>query len=233
MKVTIIAHTAFPSEGSESATDWTPNPEHLNGRPVGHADALAEFAGRCCYQSWNRPNPKTATNKGYLANIISQGHFSVLEHSSLSFYVEGVSRYLTHELVRHRHGSWSQLSTRYVDESDADIVRHPSMDDEEWRQTVEFFAEAQSLYSEMVARMERRGLSRKQAREAARFVLPGGLETRIIVTSNIRGYRDILSKRWHVAADAEIREMAGLMLTHLRDYAPNSFLDFPDEPFGS
>ena len=84
--------------------------------------ALAEFAGRACYQSWSKPNPATATNATYLAHILEVGHLSVLEHGTATFYITGVSRSFTHELVRHRHFSYSQLSQRYVPEHDAAMV---------------------------------------------------------------------------------------------------------------
>src|SRR6185436_8996725 len=64
--------------------------------------ALAEFAGRACYESWDKPNPATATNEGYLRHILEVGHLAVLEHATVSMYLTGVSRSLTHELVRHR-----------------------------------------------------------------------------------------------------------------------------------
>jgi thymidylate synthase (FAD) len=83
--------------------------------------ALAEFAGRACYQSWAKPNPATATNAGYLRHILEVGHLSVLEHGTVSFYLTGISRSLTHELIRHRHFSYSQLSQRYVPEQNAAI----------------------------------------------------------------------------------------------------------------
>ena len=89
---------------------------------VDGGQALAEFAGRACYQSWAKPNPVTATNAGYLRHILEVGHLSVLEHGSVSFYLTGVSRSLTHELIRHRHFSYSQLSQRYVPERDAAMV---------------------------------------------------------------------------------------------------------------
>src|SRR3954465_13830213 len=84
--------------------------------------ALAECAGRACYQSWGKPNPATATNAGYLRHILEVGHLSVLEHGSVSFYLSGVSRSLTPERVRPRHFSYSQLSQRYVPERDAAMV---------------------------------------------------------------------------------------------------------------
>src|SRR5882757_10118425 len=85
-------------------------------------EALAEFAGRACYQSWKKPNPSTATNAGYLRHILEVGHLSVLEHGSVTFYLSGISRSLTHELIRHRHFSYSQLSQRYVPEKRAAMV---------------------------------------------------------------------------------------------------------------
>src|SRR5690606_36706741 len=96
---------------------------HFNDKyDATYADTLAEYAGRNCYQAWERKNPKTQTNEGYLANILKQGHESVLEHASATFSVEGVSRSLTHELIRLRHLSFAELSQRYVNVEDAPMV---------------------------------------------------------------------------------------------------------------
>lgn len=93
MKAILIARTMLEAP----IPGYMPN---IEGR---YGDTLGEMAGRLCYESWDRPNPATATNAGYLANIIKQQHFSVLEHASATIYLEGVSRTLTHELIRHRH----------------------------------------------------------------------------------------------------------------------------------
>ncbi len=92
--------------------------------------ALTEFSGRACYQSWSKPNPRTATNAGYLQHIIDVGHFSVLEHAGVTFYITGISRSCAHELIRHRHFSYSELSQRYVPEPDSHIVMPPGMEDD-------------------------------------------------------------------------------------------------------
>ena len=84
--------------------------------------ALAEFAGRACYQSWSKPIPATATNAGYLDHILQVGHLSVLEHSTATFYITGISRSVTHELIRHRHFSYSQLSQRYLPATGPEVV---------------------------------------------------------------------------------------------------------------
>ena len=91
------------------------------------AEKLIEFAGRVCYMSFgNKQSPKT--NFEYIRHLISQGHDSVLEHASWSFIIQGVSRALTHQLVRHRIGfSFSQLSQQYVDHSEVQFVPPPGL----------------------------------------------------------------------------------------------------------
>src|SRR5699024_10865878 len=91
------------------------------------AETLTVYAGRSCYESWSRPNEKTREDKDYLRRtLFEQKHWSIAEHATATFYITGVSRALTHELIRHRHLSYSQLSQRFVDESDANIVIPPA-----------------------------------------------------------------------------------------------------------
>ena len=199
--------------------------------------ALVEFAGRACYQSWSKPNPKTATNAGYLRHIIDVGHFSVLEHASVSFYITGISRSCTHELIRHRHFSYSQLSQRYVPEKESQVVVPPGMeDDAELRQILAEAADAsRATYTELLTRLEAkfarisprmRCLRRKQARQAARAVLPNATETRIVVTGNYRAWRHFIAMRASEHADVEIRRLAIECLRQLVDVAPAVFSDF-------
>ncbi|ESV60919.1 thymidylate synthase, flavin-dependent [Mycobacteroides abscessus MAB_091912_2446] len=105
LRVQLIAKTDFIAPPD---IDWSTD---ADGGP-----ALVEFAGRACYQSWSKPNPRTATNESYLRHVIEVGHLSVLEHASATFYITGISRSCTHELIRHRHFSYSQLSQRFVPE---------------------------------------------------------------------------------------------------------------------
>src|ERR1700722_20622916 len=83
-------------------------------------EVLAEVAGRLCYMSFAKPRP--GGNAAYLDHILEVGHGSVLEHAVWNFIFTGCSRSLTHELVRHRHFGYCQLSQRYVDESVAEYV---------------------------------------------------------------------------------------------------------------
>lgn len=208
------------------------------------AEDVIEFAGRACYQSFHKPNPATRRNEDYIRNIINQGHFSVLEHSSATFYITGVSRAFTHELIRHRHLSFSQLSQRFVNEGEANIVLPPAV--RESKETVVYEREdtwddlkgdlTEALewwshdytgnYNTVVEVLEHEGLSRKQAREAARAALPNMVETRIVVTGNMRAWREFLDKRLRPEADAEMQEVAQLILDQLLIIAPTVFEEY-------
>src|SRR4051812_38456870 len=212
-------------------------PEHLPVNWIGDStdgERLAEFAGRLCYMSQH--NPAKRETRDYLENIKKQGHGSVLEHANYSILLEGVSRSLTHELVRHRAGfAYSQLSQRYVDESQASFVIPPAVAGDEalegvWRAQVE---QAQTVYVDLVAKlMERYGWvadkvhRRKMAREAARAVLPNATETKIVVTANARAWRTMLELCSSEGAELEIRRMAVSVLRLLSTEAPGFFSDF-------
>ena len=181
-------------------------PDHLKVEWLGEStdgERLAEFAGRLCYMS--QKNPAKRATRDYLENIKKQGHGSVLEHANYSLLLEGVSRSLTHELVRHRAGfAYSQLSQRYVDESEANFVVPPAIIGDatlegQWKKQIE---EAQRSYVALVEQlMERYSWvadkvhRRKMAREAARGVLPNSTETKIVVTANARAWRTMAGRR--------------------------------------
>ncbi|MGB3473728.1 MAG: FAD-dependent thymidylate synthase [Mycobacterium sp.] len=216
-------------------TEFTPPPDVPWSTDAVGGQALVEFAGRACYQSWSKPNPRTATNAAYLSHIIDVGHFSVLEHASVTFYITGISRSATHELIRHRHFSFSQLSQRYVPEPDSRVVVPPGMeDDSELQQILTDAADAsRAAYVELLARLEAKFadqpnavLRRKQARQAARAVLPNATETRIVVTGNYRAWRHFIAMRASEHADVEIRRLAVECLRQLADVASAAFGDF-------
>jgi thymidylate synthase (FAD) len=223
--VTLLARPAFTE------------PAHLPVSWIGEStdgERLAEFAGRLCYMS--QRNPANRTTYEYLENIKKQGHGSVLEHANYTLLLEGVSRSLTHELVRHRAGwAFSQLSQRYVDESEANFVVPPAIVGDEpllaaWREQIEG---AQRTYVALVDQlMERYGWvadkvhRRKMAREAARGVLPNSTETKIVVTGNARAWRTMLELRSSEAAELEIRRLAITALRLLQTEAPAFFNDF-------
>jgi thymidylate synthase (FAD) len=228
LRVQLIARTEFLAPPD---VPWSTD---ADGGP-----ALVEFAGRACYQSWSKPNPRTATNAGYLRHIIDVGHFSVLEHAAVSFYITGISRSCTHELIRHRHFSYSQLSQRFVPEHDSQVVVPPGMeDDPELQEIFKAAADAsREAYTELLTKLEAKFmgdepgdklgvLRRKQARQAARAVLPNATETRIVVTGNYRAWRHFIAMRASEHADVEIRRLAIECLRQLIDVAPQVFADF-------
>jgi thymidylate synthase (FAD) len=234
-----VAETASLRVALIAKTEFVPPPDVPWSTDADGGAALVEFAGRACYQSWSKPNPRTATNAGYLKHIIDVGHFAVLEHASVTFYISGISRSCAHELIRHRHFSYSQLSQRYVSEPDSQIVVPPGMeDDAELQQILAEVADAgHAAYTELLARLETKFaagepveslgvLRRKQARQAARAVLPGATETRIVVTGNYRAWRHFVAMRASEHADVEIRRLAVACLRRLADVAPGVFGDF-------
>ena len=224
-RISVLARPAFAA------------PDHLDVNWIGESsdgERLAEFAGRLCYMSQH--NPASRSTRDYLENIKKQGHGSVLEHAGYSLLLEGISRSLTHELVRHRAGfAYSQLSQRYVDESEACFVVPPAIAGDEalegaWRAQIDA---AQSAYVALVSQlMERYGWvahtvhRRKMAREAARGVLPNSTETKIVVTGNARAWRTMLELRSSEGAELEIRRLAVAVLRVLQQEAPGFFSDF-------
>ena len=199
------------------------------------AEILAEVAGRACYMSFGKGRK---SNAEYLEHIIASHHGSVLEHCVWNFLVTGISRSLTHELIRHRAGfGFSQLSQRYVDESEARFVVPPLYREhrelrERWRAAVEA---AQRAYVELVEATDPYVAElhpelppterRKLIRQSARSVLPNACETKVFISANARALRHFFEMRGSVHADAEIRELALAMFRLLKEESPNIFAD--------
>ncbi|MCZ4554130.1 MULTISPECIES: FAD-dependent thymidylate synthase [Rhodococcus] len=224
LKVQLIAKTEFAPPAD---VPWETDADG--------GEALVEFAGRACYQSWSKPNPRTATNAGYLRHLLEVGHLSVLEHGSVSFYITGISRSCTHELIRHRHLSYSQLSQRSVTERDANVVVPPAVvgDPELEALFVAATDASRAAYVELLEALETKlahvpngSLRARLARQAARSVLPNATETRVVVTGNYRAWRHFIAMRASEHADVEIRSLAIECLRQLTEAAPNVFGDF-------
>ncbi|HET7275546.1 MAG TPA: FAD-dependent thymidylate synthase [Longimicrobiaceae bacterium] len=221
-------------------------PEHIRWESDSDVpgQALTEFAGRLCYLSFgedagleggHRTIGGRTTNESYLANILNVKHGSVLEHAVWGLLLEGVSRSLTHELVRHRAGfAFSQLSQRYVDESDIAFVLPPEIDPDTpaydiWLAGCESSLQSyRELLDELAAKIGTEGKAttrKKRARQAARAVLPNSAETKIVVTGNARSWRHFIEMRGSGGADVEIRKLAVAVLRTLQPEAPNIFGD--------
>ncbi|WP_448859380.1 FAD-dependent thymidylate synthase [Corynebacterium propinquum] len=199
------------------------------------AESLVEFAGRACYETFDKPNPHTAANDAYLHHIMEVGHTALLEHATATMYIRGISRSVTHELVRHRHFSFSQLSQRFVHSGDAQFVMPDAVaeDDELSRLVEQAVDDSRFVYNELLAALEDKLafepnalLRKKQARQAARAVLPNATESRIVVTGNYRAWRHFIGARASEHADVEMRRLAVECLRLLHQQAPSLFSDF-------
>lgn len=195
---------------------------------------LVEAAGRVCYMSFAKPRP--GGNKTYIEHILEVGHGSVLEHAVWNFLFTGLSRSLTHELVRHRAGfGYSQLSQRYVDESVAEYIEPDCIanDSELHKIWLDAIAQSHHAYIQLTEKLldhfqnePDRTLRRKLARQAARSVLPNATETKIFVTANARALRHFIEMRASRFAETEIRKLAVQVLKILQQEAPNLFGDY-------
>jgi thymidylate synthase (FAD) len=237
----------------------------------GDGQSLIELGARSCYQSFGKGRP----HSDHVRHLQEVGHFSCDEHAQYSFLIAGISRSLSHELVRHRHLSPSQLSQRYCDQAAHNLgfVVPPAMlpmlrdwetgktdldaltDGElsaaatfdSWRRAC---VSAMQTYSELVAdlsesmmpagltdgafteqyiRVERSRV-RKLAHAAARSVLPECCETRMMLSGNLRAWRDMIGKRCQPEAEAEIRRLCCRIFDQLAAEAPDVFADLRRVP---
>lgn len=153
-----------------------------------------------------------------LSTILESGHLSTLEHASYTFAIDGVSRALTHQLVRHRLASFNQQSQRYVKFADGLETIKP--------ETIAENPEANELFDSMVdqtVEAYQRFLELGIPAEDARYILPNAAETKIVVTMNIRELLHFFNLRCCNRAQWEIRDLAWAMLEKVRPTAPFIF----------
>ncbi len=149
--------------------------------------------------------------------LVSMGHFSTLEHVTFTFAIEGVSRVLTHQLVRHRIASYSQQSQRYVKEHNFETIMPPTIAarpeaKEKFNRLMQDIQDLYNEYTEM-------GIPA----EDARYVLPNAAETKIVCTFNVRSLMNFFSLRCCTRAQWEIRQLAEKMLAECKKVAPVLF----------
>ena len=199
MNVTLLHHTPDPERAIATAA-------RLCYAPVGAAELMETMSKE--------------RQRSVLSTIMKSGHFSTLEHASYTFAIDGVSRALTHQLVRHRLASFNQQSQRYVKFKDGVSVVTPH--------TVEENPEAQAIFDEAVAAAEeayQKLLGLDIPAEDARYLLPNACESKIVVTMNVRELLHFFSLRCCNRAQWEIRELAHQMLELARPTAPFIFAD--------
>jgi thymidylate synthase (FAD) len=203
---------------------------------------LCKTAGQVCYASFG---PRRTTNENaaaYFERLTSAGHGSVLEHSSFSFLLYGISRSVTHELVRHRAGAaFSQISQRYVSGAVLRFVERPEyQEDPDLHQLFEertdrAAAEYEAMAEQLLERQEG-GASmltadyktdaRKKVQQTTRSLLPNETEAPMVFTGNVRALRHIIEMRADAHAESEIRNLALRAFLCLRTADPILFGDY-------
>ena len=197
MDVTLLYHTPEPERAVATAA-------RLCYAPVGGRELMESLTDEKI--------------RKVLTTIMASGHFSTLEHASYTFAVEGVSRALTHQLVRHRLASYNQQSQRYVKfKEEPPIVRPVSVDTNP--EAAQAFDEAIDACWQAYDKLVQAGVPA----EDARYILPNACETKIVVTMNIRELMHFFSNRCCNRAQWEIRELAWKMLELVRPTAPFIF----------
>jgi thymidylate synthase (FAD) len=201
------------------------------------ASAIVEVSARLCYMSFGRGRKDI---EDFITNLLAKGDGSVFEHVNYGFVFTGVSRSLTHELVRHRAGfAYSQRSQRFVDESESPFVIPPAINKNASSESESILKDAldsaTASYNALVEALEKSIPTdvfpttwdrRKAVRQAARAVLPNATETKIFVTANVRAWRHFIEMRGAAYADWEIRKLALMILDILKSEAPLLFGDF-------
>ena len=186
------------------------------------ADRVVAAAATICYSPSGAAEILDGLDPAKTASCLKMlreaGHLSPFEHASFTFAVEGVSRVATHQLVRHRMASYSQQSQRYVGMTGNECVVPPSVEADARALAVfkEQIGSAQRAYDELV--------SLGIPKEDARFILPHGAETRIVVTMNARELHHFFALRLCRRAQWEIRALAREMLHAVREAAPVLFV---------
>src|SRR5690606_17712955 len=149
LKVTLLAHTTVTNEAEDLLERQETSTE---------AEHLLTLAGRNCYKSFHRPSQATRDDRDYISRtILEQKHFSVSEHASPTFHIEGLGLYLLRELARHRPRSFSVRSTRFVDESESAVIDLPEFVDMGWDLVQEVEATALEAYRTGVERLLAKG----------------------------------------------------------------------------
>jgi len=208
-------------------------------------EKICKFAGQLCYMSFGPKRTMNSEAPKYFDNIKSSGHGSVLEHANWTFLFYGISRSVTHELVRHRAGfGFSQVSQRYVSGKVLRFVERPEYQNdqilhdnfiemidtsaERYEKRIQRLLELQKTGSEIMSADAKTDL-RKKVQQAARSCLPNETEAPIVVTANARGWRHFTEMRANLHAEIEIRALAFNAYICLREVAPIILNDYTED----
>lgn len=225
---------SWPHVHLAGAMQFFDHPEYKLPSGGTSSERLIAMGGKGCYDSYGEDGRSI---DAHIRSLVDSGHGSVLEHAHVSLFISGISRGCSHEIVRHRLFNYSQRSTRYTAEEGAAIVLDPyyaslpSGDTlvqefiQDCQVATEKYADAvQNLMSRNPEKLEGKDL-RKWARGKARQLLPHALETRMLMTGNLRGWRDFIEARTSRHAEPEIRRLAEEVFYVVKQQAPSVFAD--------
>ncbi len=186
-----------------------------------HPERVVAMAARLCYSASGAEELSEKMTdeqvEKLVGKIVAMGHASTMEHVSFTFGIEGISRVLSHQLVRHRIASYSQQSQRYVAEHDFEYILPPTIEKNPEAKTKfeKLMGDIRSTYDELVAM--------NIPKEDARYVLANATETKVVVTMNARSLMHFFNLRCCNRAQWEIREMANKMLAEVKKVSPILF----------
>jgi thymidylate synthase (FAD) len=193
-------------------------------------EQIIALAAKLCYSDSDieslRDGVLEQDQSKYLDNLIGMGHMSPIEHAIFTFGVEGISRAVSHQLVRHRIASYSQKSQRYVNHNEFDYIIPENI-----KSLGEEYVEAyktdltiiNAMYNDWCTLLIKSGVNERDANDDARYVLPNATETKIIITMNARELMHFFTMRCCNRANWEIRRMAWEMLRLVKEVAPVLF----------
>ena len=202
-----------------------------------NAEKVVASAAKLCYSAVSideiQDNLTEEKTTKFLNMLMSYGHESPIEHVSFTFAVEGVSRSLTHQLVRHRLASYSQQSQRYVKLDQFEYVIPPAIEKDSNAKDifVKAMEESQKAYDEIASSLKEKyinegmknGVAEKKSIEDARYVFPNACASKIVVTMNARSLMNFFRHRCCNRAQWEIRYLAEKMLIEVKKVAPTLF----------
>ncbi|MEA3226911.1 MAG: FAD-dependent thymidylate synthase [Planctomycetota bacterium] len=201
-------------------------------RATHESEELIASAAKLCYaHNTERIFHSDSNNAGeFVQKLMRMGHASPVEHAVFTFFVEGVSRAMTHQLVRHRLASYSQRSQRYVDHDGFDYIVPSQFEgktveiDGEQVDAVSYFEQTMAMIAERYDKLKDAIRSKgEESNEEARYVLPNACETKILVTMNARELLHFFEERLCMRAQWEIRELADEMLRLIKEVCPALF----------
>jgi thymidylate synthase (FAD) len=234
MKIYLISRPTIDDTGlnaflNDEGQNWIRTTNSKDG------ENIVEIAGRICHMSFGKKQLSTS-NRDFIVNLIAEKHESVLEHATWTFIATGITRSLTHQIVRHRIGfSFSQMSQQYNDQASYKYIIPQGLKEDqdvrrEWEKAEKASKVAYENLKKLIEKQEHNNSTKleteKLLRSAARSVLPNCIETKLAFSANGRSIRHFIKLRGSIVWDIEMRLFCHELLSIMKKEACNLFRDF-------